>query len=123
MKEAEIVRDLKAPEDRKLSMRVTYANGSPVGTLDVIQVYVDAVDSPYRTPNPRLCGFLKVNAPAHCVEECVIRLDEDTLKVVDDEGERVSGGGRYVFYVSTSGPDARSRELTGKEPVKIEIVQ
>ncbi len=123
VKEAEIVSELKTPEDRKLSMRVTYANGSPVGTLDVIQVYVDAADSPYRTPNPRLCGFLKVNAPAHCVEECVIRLDEDTLKVVDDEGERVSGGGRYVFYVSTSGPDARSRELTGKEPVKIELVQ
>ncbi len=38
-----------------------------------------------------------------------------------DAGNRIFPGGRYSLYVGTSQPDARSRELTGVSPVKLEI--
>ena len=101
-------------------MHVAYRNSSPVSTGEVIQIYVDAADSPYRTPNPRLCGFLRVKAEAGCESECTVTLDADVFRVVNEKGETVPGGGRYVFFVSTCGVDERSRELTGKAPVTVE---
>ena len=102
-------------------MHVSYLNHSSVPTKEVIQVYVDAVDSEDRTPNPRLCGFLKVDAPGTEAAECTVSLDAETFRVVNQKGETVPGGKRFVLYVSTGGPDERSRELTGKEPVKVEV--
>ena len=100
-------------------VRVTYENGSDTDTKDVIQIYVDPVDSPDRTPNPRLCGFRKINAPAGAKQECEIELDRETFRVVNEEGEYVSGGENYILYVGTSMPDPRSKELTGKECIAL----
>ena len=104
-------------------MKVKCVNHSDIPTRDVLQVYVDPVDSAYRTPNPRLCGFLKVAVLAHEEVECSVALDADTFRVVNEKGQFLPGGDRYVFYVSTGGPDERSRELTGKVPVKVEVTQ
>ena len=46
---------------------------------------------------------------------------EEAFTVVDEAGCRVKAAGRYVLYVGCSQPDARSAELTGAEPVKLEI--
>ena len=100
-------------------MNVMYENHSSVPTRDVIQVYVDAEESPFRTPNPRLCGFLKVDASAGQRVECKVRLDRDTFRVVNEKGEYVPGGGRYRFYVGTCAPGRRSFALTGKTPVEV----
>jgi beta-glucosidase len=100
-------------------MNVMYENHSSVPTRDVIQVYVDAEESPFRTPNPRLCGFLKVDAPAGQRVQCKVRLDRDTFRVVNEKGEYVPGGGRYRFYVGTCAPGRRSFALTGKTPVEV----
>jgi beta-glucosidase len=104
---------------RAAYMHVTFENHTAVPTRDVIQVYVDAEESPFRTPNPRLCGFLKVDAPAGQRVQCKVRLDRDTFRVVNEKGEYVPGGGRYRFYVGTCAPGRRSFALTGKAPVEV----
>jgi beta-glucosidase len=102
-------------------MHVSFANHSAVPTSEVIQIYVDAVESPDRTPNPRLCGFLRVDAPAHQEAECTITLDADVFRVVNKKGETVPGGDRFVLYAGTCSPGERAGELTGREPVTVEI--
>ncbi len=115
------VTGVRVEKEDPLLLHVTYVNHSPVDTREVIQVYVDAVDSKYRTPNPKLCGFLKVDAGADSERECSIRLDPDTFRVVNEKGEWVSGGSRYLLYAGTGGPDARSLELTGRAVIKTDI--
>ncbi len=110
-------------EGKSAAVRVTYENRGDTDTKDVIEVCVDPVESPYRTPNPRLCGFLKVDAPAGVRKTCEVRLDADTFLVVNDEGKRVGGGMSYHLFVGTSMPDERSRMLTGKEPVMLDVRQ
>ena len=110
---------ISAGDGSSPKVRVTYENGSDTDTKDVIQIYVDPVDSPDRTPNPRLCGFRKINAPAGAKQECEIELDRETFRVVNEEGEYVSGGENYILYVGTSMPDPRSKELTGKECIAL----
>ncbi|MBQ4176192.1 MAG: glycoside hydrolase family 3 C-terminal domain-containing protein [Lachnospiraceae bacterium] len=110
---------ISAGDGSSPKVRVTYENGSDTDTKDVIQIYVDPVDSPDRTPNPRLCGFRKIYAPAGAKQECEIELDRETFRVVNEEGEYVSGGENYILYVGTSMPDPRSKELTGKECIAL----
>lgn len=110
---------ISAGDGSSPKVRVTYENGSDTDTKDVIQIYVDPVDSPDRTPNPRLCGFRKINAPAGAKQECEIELDRETFRVVNEEGEYVSGGENYILYVGTSMPDPRSKELTGKDCIAL----
>ena len=119
VRRAELVKteDSTAENGAADRIRVTYDNDSAVDTKDVIQVYVEPEDSPWKTPNPRLCGFLKISAPAGKTCECEVILDKDTFKVVNDEGERVSGGDHYKLYIGTSMPDKKSITLTGKEPL------
>ena len=110
---------ISAGDGSSPKVRVTYENGSDTDTKDVIQIYVDPVDSPDRTPNPRLCGFRKIYAPAGAEQECEIELDRETFRVVNEEGEYVSGGENYILYVGTSMPDPRSKELTGKDCIAL----
>ena len=117
IRSAELIRS----EDEGDRIRVTFENVSGTDTKDVIQVYVDPADSPYRTPNPRLCGFRKVTSPAGKTGECEIRLDEETFRVVDEEGRRVSGGEHFILYAGTSMPDEKSAELTGKEVLRLDV--
>ena len=123
VRRAELVKteDSTAENGAADRIRVTYDNDSAVDTKDVIQVYVEPEDSPWKTPNPRLCGFLKISAPAGKTCECEVILDKDTFKVVNDEGERVSGGDHYKLYVGTSMPDKKSITLTGKEPLVLNV--
>lgn len=95
-------------------------NAGSHDTEDVIEVYVSCPDSPYGTPNPRLCGIKRVRLAAGETKEVRVPLDPFALTVIDDDGERVSGGNHFTFYAGTSQPDARSEELTSKRPVKVE---
>ena len=104
---------------RKLS--VSFCNRGQVSTKEVIEVYVDPVDSPFRTPNPRLAGFCKIEAAAGESGTCVVSLDPELDKVVDEEGRTIPAEGKILLYVGVSGPDSRSVELTGKEPLVLEL--
>jgi hypothetical protein len=40
---------------------------------------------------------------------------------VDEEGRTVPAEGKILLYVGVNGPDSRSVELTGKEPLVLEL--
>ena len=107
--------------DGGLLVRVQVQNLGAVASEDVVQLYVKAEDSPDSTPNPILCGFSRVHLDAGEAKEMTFSVAPASLSVVDDAGNRIFPGGRYTLYAGTSGPDARSCELTGVSPVKLEI--
>ena len=87
----------------------------------MIQLYVKAEDSSFAPTNPVLCGFARVQLKAGESKPVSISVPAQSLAVVDDDGNRFFPGGRYSLYAGTSQPDARSRELTGASPVKVEL--
>ncbi len=107
--------------DGGLLVRAQVQNLGAVASEDVIQLYLKAEDSPNSTPNPILCGFARVHLDAAEAKEVALQVAPASLSVVDDAGNRHFPGGRYSLYAGTSQPDARSRELTGVSPVKLEI--
>ncbi|MDR0722982.1 MAG: glycoside hydrolase family 3 C-terminal domain-containing protein [Treponema sp.] len=96
-------------------------NGGTAATEDVLQVYVKAEESPFAPPNPALCAFKRVAFAAGESREVEIAVDPRAFTVINDDGERVSGGGRYRLYAGFGQPDSRTSALTGYESVVVEI--
>lgn len=110
-----------ASRDDGIVVKVTAENHGGVATDDVVQLYIKAENSPFTPRNPILCGFRRVRLhPGESVSLSMI-VDARSLRVVDDSGNRIDGGGRYTLYAGTSQPDARSRELTGVAPKRVEV--
>lgn len=103
------------------TVRVTVKNPCDRELSEVVQVYCKATDSPHATPNPRLCGFLRVILSAGERAGFEIPIDEDAFTVVDDEGQKISGGDNYTFYVGFGQPDARTEELAGQKSWKLTV--
>ena len=49
--------------------------------------------------------------------DVTVTLDESAFTVVNDAGERISGGDAFDLYVGLSQPDDRSAELMGMAPL------
>jgi len=108
-------------KDYGIVVNVTAENRGSVVTDDVVQLYVKAEDSPFAPPNPILCGFRRVCIHPGESVSLSMAVDMRSLLVVDNNGDRIGGGGRYAFYAGTSQPDARSRELTDAYPKRMEV--
>jgi beta-glucosidase len=102
-------------------LTVTLRNAGGMDGDEVVQIYIHADDSPYKTPNPKLCAFKRVHLQAWETKTVSLKLSEDAFDVIDEYGERVSGGNQFSLWAGGCQPDRRSAELHGSSPVRIQI--
>lgn len=102
-------------------IKVTTTNSGIYDTDDVVQVYVKNTDSKYAVKNPALCAFKRIHVKAGQNVTTKLTISGRAFSVVNDKGERIADGSRFELYAGTMQPDARSVELTGVEPVKVDI--
>jgi len=102
-------------------IRIHLKNQGSVDTQDVVQAYIKADDSPFAVKNVSLCGFTRVSLRAGETGDAAMVIPRNAFTVVDDRGQRVSGGSRFTLYFGTSQPDARSISLTGKKPLVLSV--
>jgi beta-glucosidase len=106
---------------KKDVLHVAVHNTGKCDAEEVVQVYVKADESPYATPNPRLCAFARVRVKAGKTKKVSLALPEEAFTVIDDQGHRVSGGVSYTLSIGGSQNDARSIELTGSKPLVLHV--
>jgi beta-glucosidase len=104
-----------------VTLRVKVKNDGKAASEDVLQVYVKAEDSPFVPPNPVLCAFKRIALTAGESREVEIAVDPRAFTVINNDGERVSGGGRYNLYAGFGQPDSRTRALTGHGSIAVEV--
>ena len=114
--------EVRLPGGSLDSLEVTVSNTGDRDVEEVVQVYIKALDSADATPNERLCGFARVSVKTGGQAVVQVPVDRDALTVINDEGEKVSGGSRYAVSVGFGQSDARTEELTGKKCRKIILV-
>ena len=102
-------------------MAVKAENVSDVPATDVIQIYIQNLDSPLAIKNPALCGFARVSLAPGEQKKIAIRIPKEAFLVVNEEGKRIVDGKRFALFAGTSQPDAKSIALTGKKPLKMEV--
>ena len=114
--------EVRLPGGSLDSLEVTVSNTGDRDVEEVVQVYIKALDSADATPNERLCGFARVSVKTGGQAVVQVPVDRDALTVINDEGEKVSGGSRYAVSVGFGQSDARTEELTGKKCRKMILV-
>lgn len=105
-----------------LAMTATVSNTGAKAVEEVVQVYIRDEDSAHATPAPKLCGFARVSLQPGETKQVQIPVDRDAFTVVNDEGERLVDGTHFTVSTGFGQPDARTRELTGKECISVKIV-
>lgn len=102
-------------------LSVTLRNAGVMDGDEVVQVYIHADDSPYKTPNPKLCAFKRVQLKAGETKTVSMHLPDDAFEVIDECGKKVSGGIHFTLSAGGCQPDCRSTELLGSAPVRVRI--
>ncbi len=110
-----------ACQEGKAQVTVEIRNTGAMDGETVAQVYVQPKASPFAPKHPSLCGFKRVAVKAGECAQVVVPLNPNTFTVVNDEGERVSGGSEYTLYAGLSQPDARSAALMGQAPLACDV--
>ena len=114
--------DETAIDGDDIAIEAVVANTGAAAIEEVVQVYVKA-ESADATPNAKLCGFARVAVAPGETKMVAVPVDKDALTVINEAGEKVSGGSRYVFSVGFGQADARTEELSGKKAVVFTVVK
>lgn len=117
---AEILGEVKRDED--IHVRVKVENLSDYPTEDVVQIYIKDEESSFAVPHHSLCAFRRVKLGAWDKAELIIPVAFHHLKQVNDQGEKILDSSRFTLFVGVSQPDPRSIALTGKMPVKLDLI-
>ena len=100
---------------------VIIANTGNFDTDEVVQVYVRDPESPDEVKNYRLCGFKRISLARGEEKRVTMTLDKNAFTLVNDEGKRVPGSGKYILWAGISQPDPLSESLTGVGCLKTEV--
>lgn len=107
--------------DSDTAVRVTLVNASEMAAKEVVQAYIQNNGTKYAPLHPALCGFMKVRLQPKEEKTVLITIPKDAFRVINDDGERIFDASSSTIYIGTSGPDRRSRELTGRETKELTI--
>lgn len=105
-----------------LGITATVVNRGTRAADEIVQVYIKAEDSVYAAPAPKLCGFARVSLQPGETRKVEVPMDKDAFTVVNEEGERLVDGAHFTVSAGFGQPDARTKELTGKECILFRIV-
>lgn len=105
----------------QLQIHLTLQNESDIATRDVIQVYCKNHDSLHAVRNVSLCAFKSITIGAWKKEEFNLTIPKSAFFTVDEEGNKKVDGSRFSFYIGTQAPDERSRELTDKRVLELQV--
>ena len=108
------IRDLRI-DDKFAYVKVK--NDGDVETDEVVELYIQDEDSPDAPPNPVLCGFKRIRLKADEAAEIPLPIDPNAFTVVDDQGSRIPGSGKWKLFAGFGAPDRRTEELTGRKSV------
>ena len=86
-----------------------------VDTEDVLQLYIQDMASPDAATNPKLCAFQRIHLAEGEEKEITLPLPARAFQVCNEDGQWVSGSGKWTLYASFGQPDARTQELTGNK--------
>ncbi|MCM1191964.1 MAG: glycoside hydrolase family 3 C-terminal domain-containing protein [Butyrivibrio sp.] len=106
---------------KRLTVTVKATNRGAADTGEVIQIYIKDTESRDAVPNHRLCGFSRIFLKSGESREVELELDRDAFTVINEKGEKVEGGGRFLVSVSLGQPDERTEELTGSRGIRFTV--
>ncbi len=119
LKHIELISQVEPEKD--IRIKVILENKGSVATEEVVQAYIKDEESKYAVRNVSLCGFSRAALKAGEEKEITMCIPFNSLKAVNDNGEKILDSKKFTLYAGVCGPDKRSIELTGKTPLSVSI--
>jgi len=116
---AKIVEPVVLNEDIKIQVNVE--NKGDFVTEEVIQCYIKDLESKYAVPNYSLCGFKRIRLEPKEKKTINISIPFNSLKAVNENGEKILDSNQYLIYIGICQPDGRSKKLTGNFPIQLSL--
>ncbi|MCR5528483.1 MAG: glycoside hydrolase family 3 C-terminal domain-containing protein [Saccharofermentans sp.] len=100
---------------------VSVKNEGAIKTGEVVQIYAKAPEDKNEVRNFKLVGFKRVELEKGQSEDVILHIDSDSLKVFDDEGNKVTPEGKIKIYAGFGQPDERTKELYKTSALEVTI--
>ena len=104
---------------RHIRVEADISNVGEYDSAQTLQVYVST--GLKDAPKVQLKGLKKVAVKKNETKHVEITLTDKAFALYNEDGEMVLTKGSCKVYVGSSQPDARSRKLTGNNPVEFEV--
>ena len=88
---------------------------------EVVQCYIKDLESKYAVVNHSLAGFKRVEVKKGESKIVTMKVKRASFEEVNDDGERILDSKNFKLFVGVSQPDSRSVQLTGIEPLEVNI--
>jgi beta-glucosidase len=108
-------------DKNEIKVETTLENAGNRDTEEVLQIYIKDMKSEYAVKNYSLCAFERVSLKSQESKRVVLHISSKALTIVDNDGHRYIDSDRFILYVGTSQPDARSYQLTGVKSIELEL--
>lgn len=105
--------------DDGVKIEVELKNDSSVDVTEVVQAYVKNEDS-NETLHPHLASFERVSIKGNQGATAVLTVPNKAFTVIDDDGKRIEVS-KSKIYIGLGQPDERTKALTGKTIITIEV--
>lgn len=108
-------------ENIDIKVQVTVENQGNIKTEEVIQFYVKDLESQYAVQNYSLCKFQRLQLESQEKKEITVTIPFDSLKVVNEEGDKILDSRKFEIYIGTCQPDVQSTKLVGNSPLILSL--
>ena len=86
-----------------------------------MEIYIKDQESILAAANPNLCAFQRVKLEGGEKKDLTIHIPARAFCIVDEQGKRRIDGQTFSLYAGMSQPDERSKQLTGRKSVELQI--
>ena len=100
---------------------VSVKNEGAIKTGEVVQIYAKALEDKNEVRNYKLVGFKRIELEKGQAEDVVLHINPDSLKVFDDEGNKVTPEGKIKIYAGLGQPDERTKQLYKTPALEVTI--
>ena len=104
-----------------VTIPVTVSNVGHYDSWEVVQSYVAATYPGLALPKYELKFYDSVYIPQGEAATVTVELPAKAFSVIHEDGSRQVHAGTYTVYIGGQQPDARSRELTGKDVLALTV--
>ena len=108
-------------KQNEVVVTATVRNEGDVATDEVLQVYVRVEGSANEVRNTKLAAFKRIHLAVGEEKEVELTLSSDAFATINELGKKAWDGTGANIYVGFGQPDERTKALTGKSTIAIEI--
>jgi len=106
-------------DDVNVSIKIS--NTGNCDMEEVVQCYIKDFESQYAVDNYSLAGFKRIELKKGESKTVSLVIGRKSFEVVNDEGERTLDSKKFKLFVGIYQPDSRSVQLTGINPLEVNI--